>query len=96
MDPEGGVTRAEAAAMLARYDQTFRGTEREEAKAPDGLEAARQELVALTNGLRQEAGEAPLETDETLMAAAQIRAEECAAMGDLDNYNHVRPDGRPF
>lgn len=96
MDPEGGVTRAEAAAMLARYDQTFRGTEREEAKAPDGLEAARQELVALTNGLRQEAGEAPLETDETLMAAAQIRAEECAAMDDLDNYNHVRPDGRPF
>lgn len=52
--------------------------------------------MALTNGLRQEAGEAPLETDETLMAAAQIRAEECAAMDDLDNYNHVRPDGGPF
>ena len=90
------MTRAEAAAMLARYDQTFRGTDREKAEASDGLEAARQELVALTNGLRQEAGEAPLETDETLMAAAQIRAEECAAMDDLDNYNHVRPDGRPF
>lgn len=36
--------------MLARYDQTFRWTGREKAEAPDGLEAARQELVALTNG----------------------------------------------
>lgn len=62
------------------------GTMEEE---PD-VEAIRQEMIRLTNALRQEKGLPALDQDEKLMEAAQVRAEEMAATGV---YDHVRPDG---
>lgn len=51
--------------------------------------AAREEVVRLTNAERAKAGLAPLKIDETLMEAAQIRANET-----LQSFSHTRPDGR--
>ena len=52
--------------------------------------AIREEIVQLTNGLRQESGLPALTMDDDLMAAAQVRAEEAAA---TITYSHTRPDG---
>ena len=76
MDPEGGVTRAEAAAMLARYDRTSSGD------GTGGGEGARRAGggAAGACGPDQWAPPGPARPHwrrtETLMAAAQIRAEE--------------------
>ena len=50
----------------------------------------RSAIVTLTNEVRRENGLPPLDTDELLMQAAQVRAEEMAATG---TYSHTRPDG---
>lgn len=49
----------------------------------------REEIVRLTNAERAKEGLAPLEIDEQMMEAAQIRANEM-----LKSYSHIRPDGR--
>ena len=54
------------------------------------LESIREEIVVLTNELRQENGLPILTMEEDLMAAAQVRAEEAAA---TITYRHTRPDG---
>lgn len=59
------------------------------AEEPD-VDAIRQELIQLTNQLREEKGLPALKQDEKLMEAAQVRAEEMAATGV---YSHTRPDG---
>lgn len=53
-------------------------------------EAVRQEIVELTNQLRQEEGLPALEVDALLAQAAQVRADEMAA---TSIYSHTRPDG---
>ena len=50
----------------------------------------RTAIVDLTNEVRREKGLPPLEADELLMKAAQVRAEEMAA---TETYSHTRPDG---
>lgn len=55
-----------------------------------GLDSVREEIVELTNELREENGLPALAMDGDLMAAAQVRAEEAAA--NLA-YRHTRPDG---
>ena len=52
-----------------------------------------QEIVDLTNALRREHGLGELKTNNLLMQAAQVRAEEMAASG---SYSHVRPDGSKY
>jgi len=47
-----------------------------------------QEVVRLVNIERENAGLAPLTLDETLCAAAQVRAEEIDT-----EFSHTRPDG---
>ena len=54
-------------------------------------QAAREEIVLLTNQLRRQAGLPELTADPLLSQAAQVRAEEMAASGC---YSHLRPDGR--
>lgn len=53
-------------------------------------DTVREEIIRLTNALREENGLPALSQDEKLMEAAQVRAEEMAATGV---YSHVRPDG---
>ena len=60
------------------------------AEAPMDEEAVRQEIIRLTNELREEKGLPALTQDEKLMEAAQVRADEMAATGV---YAHTRPDG---
>lgn len=50
----------------------------------------RSAIVTLTNEVRRENGLPPLNINEVLMQAAQVRAEEMAATG---TYSHTRPDG---
>ena len=50
--------------MLARYDQTFRGTDREKAEAPDGLEAARRILERDAQRAESDCGGSDCEADE--------------------------------
>ena len=57
------------------------------------IEPERQEIVDRTNAAREKVGLAPLEMNDLLMEAAQVRAEEMAA---ATLYDHVRPDGRKF
>ena len=57
------------------------------------LDTVKQEIVDLTNVLRKEHGLDALGTDDLLMQAAQVRAEEMAATGC---YSHVRPDGTKY
>lgn len=52
-----------------------------------------QEIVDLTNDLRREHGLPTFITNDKLMEAAQVRAEEMAASSV---YSHVRPDGRQY
>ncbi len=56
-------------------------------------EGACQEIVDLTNDLRREHGLPTFATNDKLMEAAQVRAEEMAASSV---YSHVRPDGREY
>ncbi|MGM9600936.1 MAG: CAP domain-containing protein, partial [Faecousia sp.] len=52
-----------------------------------------QEIVDLTNDLRRERGLSTFITDDKLMEAAQVRAEE---MASTTTYSHTRPDGRQY
>lgn len=64
--------------------------ERPAAASAVDFDSIREEIVTMTNELRQEHGLPILSMDEDLMAAAQVRAEEAAA--NLA-YRHTRPDG---
>ena len=57
------------------------------------VDAMKQDLVDRTNALRKENGIAALTTNDKLMQAAQVRADE---MGANTVYSHTRPDGRNF
>ena len=52
-----------------------------------------QEIVSLTNDLRRECGLPTFATNDKLMEAAQVRAEE---MASTTTYSHTRPDGRQY
>ena len=53
----------------------------------------KQDIVERTNALRAERGIASLTTNDKLMQAAQVRADEMAANSI---YSHTRPDGREY
>lgn len=57
------------------------------------VDAMKQDIVDRTNALRKENGIAALTTNDKLMQAAQVRADEMAASGA---YSHTRPDGRKY
>lgn len=57
------------------------------------VDAMKQDIVDRTNALRKESGIAALTTNDKLMQAAQVRADEMAASGA---YSHTRPDGRKY
>ena len=57
------------------------------------VDAMKQDIVDRTNALRKESGIAALTTNDKLMQAAQVRADE---MGANTVYSHTRPDGRNF
>ena len=57
------------------------------------VEAAKQEIVELTNQLRADNGITALRIDDKLMQAAQVRAEEMAANSKV---THTRPDGSNY
>ena len=50
-----------------------------------------EEIIRLTNAEREKVGLNPLEMDNTLMKAADVRVKE---MGE--SFSHTRPDGRKF
>ena len=52
-----------------------------------------REIVELTNDLRREHGLPTFATNDKLMEAAQVRAEEMAA---TTTYSHTRPDGSQY
>lgn len=62
--------------------------EPEEPLSGEALEDDALEVIRLTNIQRENHGLEPLETDEDLMALAQVRAEEVSI-----KYSHERPDG---
>ena len=71
-----------------------------ESAAPDAasantkdLDTVKQEIVDLTNDIRRENSLKALQTDDLLMQAAQVRADEIASSGV---YSHTRPNGKPF
>ncbi len=57
------------------------------------LDTVKQEIVDLTNDIRKENSLKALQTDDLLMQAAQVRADEIASSGV---YSHTRPNGKPF
>ena len=57
------------------------------------LDTVKQEIVDLTNDIRRENSLKALQTDDLLMQAAQVRADEIASSG-VDS--HTRPNGKPF
>ena len=57
----------------------------------DGYEENKQAVIDNINAYRAEDGLGSLRINEFLMDAAQVRAEECASMGAMNN--HIRPDG---
>lgn len=59
----------------------------------DDVDAMKQDIVDRTNALRRENGIAALTTNDKLMQAAQVRADEMAAN---TVYSHTRPDGRKY
>ena len=61
--------------------------------ADQGTDAVKQEIVDLTNDIRRENSLKALQTDDLLMQAAQVRADEIASSGV---YSHTRPNGKPF
>ena len=64
-----------------------------ESAAHADADAMKQDIVDRTNALRKENGIAALTTNDKLMQAAQVRADEMAASGA---YSHTRPDGRKY
>ena len=64
-----------------------------ESAAPADVDAMKQDIIDRTNALRKENGIAALTTNDKLMQAAQVRADEMAASGA---YSHTRPDGRKY
>lgn len=64
-----------------------------ESAAPADADAMKQDIVDRTNALRKENGIAALTTNDKLMQAAQVRADEMAAN---TVYSHTRPDGRKY
>lgn len=50
-----------------------------------------EEVIRLTNAEREKAGLNPLEMDDTLMKAADVRVRELG-----ESFSHTRPDGRKF
>ena len=64
-----------------------------ESAAPADVDAMKQDIVDRTNALRRENGIAALTTNDKLMQAAQVRADEMAAN---TVYSHTRPDGRKY
>lgn len=101
--PDGTLSRAESAILATRAaDPTLRRdfskeeTEKPDEKpdeTPDEEEATPvQQVLALVNAARAEAGAEALELDEKMTAAAQVRATELAK-----SFTHDRPDGsKPF
>lgn len=57
------------------------------------VDAMKRDIVERTNALRTERGIASLTTNDKLMQAAQVRADEMAANSV---YSHTRPDGRKY
>lgn len=57
------------------------------------VDAMKKDIVERTNVLRTERGIASLTTNDKLMQAAQVRADEMAANSV---YSHTRPDGRKY
>ena len=57
------------------------------------LDTVKQEIVDLTNDIRRENSLKALQTDDLLMQAAQVRADEIASSGV---YSHTRPNGKHF
>ena len=57
------------------------------------VDAMKKDIVERTNALRTERGIASLTTNDKLMQAAQVRADEMAANSI---YSHTRPDGRKY
>ena len=57
------------------------------------VDAMKQDIVDRTNALRKENGIAALTTNDKLMQAAQVRADEMAAH---TVYSHTRPNGEKF
>lgn len=57
------------------------------------VDAMKKDIVERTNVLRAERGIASLTTNDKLMQAAQVRADEMAAN---TVYSHTRPDGRKY
>lgn len=68
-------------------------TEQPAESAGTDVDAAKLEIVALTNAYRKEKGVSQLAVNDKLMQAAQVRADEMAAAGV---YSHTRPDGRNY
>ena len=60
---------------------------------PISIEDSRNQIVTLTNRLRQNHDLPVLSTNNLLMQAAQLRAEEMAASS---TYSHTRPDGSSY
>lgn len=54
-----------------------------------------EEMIKVANAERAKVGAGELVIDDTLMAAAKLRAEECASMGEL-SQSHTRPNGQEF
>jgi uncharacterized protein YkwD len=57
------------------------------------IDAVRQEIVDLTNALRQSKSLSALRVDDKLTQAAQVRADEMAA---TTTYSHARPNGAKY
>ena len=57
------------------------------------VDAMKKDIVERTNVLRTERGIASLTTNDKLVQAAQVRADEMAANSV---YSHTRPDGREY
>lgn len=69
-------------------EENFVEEPEEESSPGEPLEDDALEVIRLTNIQRESRGLEPLETDDDLMALAQIRAEEVSV-----KYSHERPDG---
>lgn len=82
-----------AKAVQVERDMPYTGKAPERSTLSAKQENIRQDIIAWTNAVRTQNGEAELEVNQHLMKAAQVRAEELAA---TSTYAHTRPDGRKF
>lgn len=88
------LTRAQAAVVYCRMADAMAGAEQPEPSRPGEEDAAvqpaaaGQEVLRLVNQERAASGLSPLELDEGLCKAAQVRAAEI-----VENFAHTRPDG---